>query len=152
MEKYAQVVQQALIDLTGNPDCCALQSYDSSSYGSAKQDPNNFDMFIDNAMSNKTYVLYNWHLVFDGYDRTTGNDAMFSGDTKVWDLVEDAMKDLSEEHCTALQEYIDENVYYVSYICGAAYWAGSPLVEKWALGAKNSVAVCAMKYDWSQKY
>lgn len=152
MEKYAQVVQAALIELTGNANCCELTSYDSSTYTTMTASADNFDLYIDNTMSNKTYVLYNWHLAFDGYDRTTGDDKMFSGDTKLWDLVEDAMSDLSEEHCTALQDYVDENVYYVSYICGAAYWAGSSLVDKWVLGAKNSVAICAMDFDWSQKY
>lgn len=152
MEKYAQVVQAAIISLTGNKDCCTITSYDSATYGTIKQDPKNFDIFIDNAMSNKTYVLYNWHLAFDGYDRTTGNDCAFSGDTKLWDLVEAAMDDLSEENCTAFQDYLDEQCYYVSYICGAAYWVGNKLIDKWVLGAKNSVAICAMDFDWSQKY
>lgn len=152
MEKYAQVVQAALIELTGNKDCCTLTSYDSATYGSVKQDKNNFDLFIDNGLSNKTYILYNWHLTLDGNARTTKDDAMFSGDTHLWELVEDAMADLSEEHCTAVQDYLDENCYYVSYICGAAYWAGSNLIDKYVLGAKNSCAFTAMHYDWSVKY
>ena len=152
MQKYAQVVQAALIELSGNDNICALTSYDSATYTTMRADPNNFDMCILNSMSNKTYVSYNWNLNYNGYDRTDGNDISFSGDSKLWDLCQTACETLEEDDCTAFQDYLDEQCYFVNYICGPAYWVGSNIVTKWVLGAKNSIAICAMNFDWSVKY
>lgn len=152
MQKYAQVVQAALIKLTGNNNVCSLTSYDSATYKSMMDDPKNFDMEIYNTLSNKSYISYNWNLAFNGNDRTSGNDMAFSGDTKLWDLCKTAVATLEPADCTAFQDYLDEQCYFVNYICGPAYWVGSDIVSKWALGAKNSIAITAMNFDWSVKY
>ncbi len=151
MSKYAQVVQAALIELTGNEDVCTITTYDSATYSTMRNDPENFDLAILNSMSNKAYVIYNWSQNYNGYDRTTGDDVSFSGDTELWDLCIALQNDLNDETATAFQDYLDEQCYFVNYICGPAYWVGSELVETWVLGAKNSVAVCAMEFDWSQR-
>ena len=154
MTKYAQVVQAALIKLTGNNNVCSLQGYDSVTYGTVRQDPTAFDLAVYNALSNKTYILYNWKNCFYGYDLSAygNNDICFTGDSKLWDLEEVAQTTLDDDAVDAFQQYLNENCYFVNYICGPAYWVGSSLVTKWALGAKNSVAICAMNYDWSVKY
>ncbi|MGI6072586.1 MAG: ABC transporter substrate-binding protein [Lachnospiraceae bacterium] len=152
MEKYASVVQAALIKLTGNNNVLNITSYDSATYGTMKNDKGLWDLAIHNALSNKTYVLYNWKLTFNGYESTSGDDLCFTGDKKLWDLCNEAQTTLEPAACLAFQEHLDENCYFVNYVCGPAYWAGSPIVTRWALGAKNSIAVCAMNFDWSVKY
>ncbi len=153
MPKYAEVVQAALIELTGNKDCCELASTASATYGTERQDTKNWDLAILNSMSNKTYILYNWKNNFNGYQNTTtNNDCCYTGDTKLWDLEVEAQTTLDDKAVDEFQKYMNDKCYFVNYICGPAYWVGSSICEQWALGAKNSVAVCAMKYDWSVKY
>ena len=153
MPKYAEVVQAALIKLTGNKNVCELISTASATLGTERLTDANWDLSILNSMSNKTYILYNWKNNFNGYENTSSNnDACHTGDTKLWDLEVAAQTDLDDDAVKAFQEYLNEKCYFVNYICGPAYWAGSSIVTKWALGAKNSVAVCAMNFDWSVKY
>ena len=155
MTKYAQVVQGAMIALTGNNNVLSIEQYDSATYTSVRNDPaQGWDLAILNAMSNKTYILYNWTQNFNGYSRVQKNDLSGSGDTQLWDLITAAQtpETFGPETADAAQKYMNEQCYFVNYICGPAYWVGSDLVTQYALGAKNSVAITAMNYDWSVKY
>ena len=155
MQKYAQVVQGAMIALTGNNNVLSIEQYDSATYTSVRNDPaQGWDLAILNAMTNKTYILSNWTMNYNGYSRVQKNDLSGSGDTKLWDLITAAQTPdtYGPETADAAQKYMNEQCYLVNYICGPAYWVGSNLVTQYALGAKNSVALTAMDYDWSVKY
>lgn len=153
MIKYAQVVQASLIKLTGNNNCCTITQYDSATYGTMRGDPENFDLAIMNSMSNKSYITYMWYLYFNGYASSKQNDLSFTGDTKLWDLCIKArqVETFNDENVSAFQEYLNENCYFVNYICGPSYWAGANFITNYVVGPKNCVALGAMTYDWSIK-
>lgn len=153
MSKYAQVIQAAMIKLTGNNDCCAITQYDSATYATMRGNPEKFDLAIMNSMSNKSYITYMWYVYFNGYASSKQNDLCFTGDSHLWDLCIEARQvdTFGDDTVSAFQDYMDENCYFVNYICGPSYWAGSNLITNYVIGPKNSAALGAMSYDWSLK-
>lgn len=153
MNKYAQVIQAAMIKLTGNDKCCNITQYDSATYPTMRTDPEKFDLAIMNSMSNKTYITYMWQIYFNGYTAVRGDDLCNTGDTVLWDLCEKAKlpETFNDENVNAFQQRLNEQCYFVNYICGPSYWAGSNFITNYVIGPKNSAALCGMSYDWSLK-
>lgn len=148
----ATAIQEAVGELTGNPLCVEILTYDRASFTEAKKTADAFDLLIQNGqIVTRTYSGYEWDAQANA-DKN-GFDIFHSGDDKLQSLLMEAISvdTHSDETVAAYQAYLNEqcyikNLFTTNQYGGAASWIGN---LDHAAGAKDCLNVGALSYDWN---
>lgn len=154
-EKTAEAIQLYLVKLTGNSNCVEIISCDRATYKTAYSNPNEFDLIMLNCQStSRSYVVYNWNLWANGDKLLHGDDIFNTGSEEFKALIYAAVGEEthSNETVAAVQDYLNENALIKALICGNAYMVSANWISglEHGIGAKTSIGVCSLDYDWSQ--
>jgi hypothetical protein len=154
MGKAAEAIQAYIVELTGNPNCVEILSFDRATYNDMWLDEKAFDLMLMYSQSiTRTYCTYSWNSWVNAAKLANKNDAFHSGDAKVQELLNAAINvnTHSDASVDAFQQYMNEQAYVKNLICGSVYIVGKGWIgglEK-SVGPKNALAVMALNYDWS---
>jgi len=154
MEKTAEAVQASIATLVGNQTCCEIVSFDRATYNQEWLDPANFDLMVINFQSiTRTYSVYNWNLYGNASKNRNGSDMWYDDSEEFQSIVDAVISEdtHNDETVRAFHAYVTDNAYIKNMICGNVYVVTRNWISGFdqCMGAKSSVAVNGLEYDWS---
>jgi ABC-type transport system substrate-binding protein len=153
MKKTAEAIQAYVVELIGNPTCVEILSYDQAQYNSLRLDPTQFDLLVNYTQSiNRSYCTFAWNNYANTKKNVNGN-LFFDRSEKGQSLLEAAISEDTHSDATvdAYQQYVNENAFLKSLVCGNVYVAGESWIKNIKIGPSVSLDICGMEYDWSAK-
>jgi ABC-type transport system substrate-binding protein len=152
MEKIAQTLQAYISELVGNPNACEILNYEQSTYNQLRNNPAEFDMFIDYAINSRTYPIISWFSAINPQS-ARGTNEFFANDPQLLPLVLAAAGANTHSDATvaAFQKHINDNCYLIGLVTGYVYIVNANWIETFSVGRGNCVSIASMKYNWQAK-
>ena len=146
----ALAVQSYIGELTGNPNCVEIISYDRATFNTIKTDPTSFDMIIINSqICTRTHSCYEW----DSYINTPtlGYNIFHVNDDKLQELLMVAIdtNKTNDAAISAFQAYLDDQCYFKNLFIGDDYGATASWIGNldYVVGQRQGINLGALTYD-----